>query len=369
MTEIFNNLLSFCVNMSLFKDMLNSEESLFVNPVALDFDFIPKLIPYRENEQAFLASCIKPLMARRNGKNILVYGRPGIGKTLAIKYVLNQLEDVNIIPIYVNCWQKNTTYKILINMCEQIGYRLTHNKNTEELFNILKKHFNKGSVVFAFDEIDKIEDLDFLYYISEEIFRKTIILITNYKEWVIKLDERIRSRLTLQLLEFKQYNHSETRGILLERMKFAFANDVWDNNAFELVANKASELKDIRVGLYLLKQAGDLAEAGLKKKVSIEHVIKAINSLDEFSVKSSDKLDSEENKILRIIQNNSGKKIGELFNIYKKDNGNGVYKTFQRKVNKFAENGFVNVEKIMGGAKGSTTIVNYKSKEKKLTEF
>jgi cell division control protein 6 len=357
--------------MPLFKDMLNSEESLFVNPIALDFDFIPKLIPYRENEQEFIASCIKPLMAKRNGKNLLVYGRPGIGKTLAIKYVLNQLEEEteNIVPIYVNCWQRNTTYKIVINMCEQIGYKLTHNKNTEELFNILKKYFNKGSVVFVFDEIDKIEDLDFLYYISEEIFRKTIILITNYKEWVAKLDERIRSRLTLQLLEFKEYNHPETKGILIRRMESAFTKDVWDNDAFELVANKAAQLKDIRSGLYLLKQAGDLAEAGLKKKISIEHVLKAINSLDEFSVKSSDKLDSEENRILRLVENNSGKRIGELFNIYKKDNGAGVYKTFQRKINKLADNGFVNVEKIMGGSKGSTTIVNYKSKEKKLTEF
>ncbi len=357
--------------MSLFKDMLGSDESLFLNPIALDYDFVPKLIPYREDEQHFIASAIKPLFAKRNGRNLLIYGKPGIGKTVAVRHVLNELEEETqeIFPIYINCWQRNTTYKIIINMCEQIGYRLTHNKNSEELFSILKKYFNKGSVVFVFDEIDKVEDFDFLYYIIEEIFRKSIILITNYKEWLLKLDERIRSRLTLQMLEFKEYNHTETRGILLERMKIAFVDNVWDKDAFELVANKAAELKDIRVGLYLLKQAGELAEAGLKREISVEHVVKAINSLDEFSVKSSDDLNNEENKILRIIEANSGKRIGELFEIYKKEQGNGVYKTFQRRIEKLAKNGFVNVEKITGGAKGSTTIVNYKSREKKLTDF
>ena len=79
--------------MSLFKDILRDDESLFLNPVALDYEFIPKLIPYRENEQHFIASCIKPLFANRNGKNLLIYGKPGIGKTLAVKHVLKELEE------------------------------------------------------------------------------------------------------------------------------------------------------------------------------------------------------------------------------------------------------------------------------------
>ena len=272
-------------------------------------------------------------------------------------------------PIYVNCWQRNTTYKIIIDMCEQIGYRLTHNKNSEELFAILKRYFNKSGNVFVFDEIDKVEDFDFLYYIIEEIYKKAIILITNYKEWLIKLDERIRSRLTLQMLKFREYNYEETRGILLQRMSVAFVDDVWEKEAFELVAKKSAELRDIRAGLYLLKQAGELAEAGLKKKISVEHVVKAINLLDNFSIKSSNELNKDESHILNIVKANSGRRIGELFDIYKKEQGKGVYKTFQRRIEKLAKNGFINVEKLNGGAQGSTTIVNYKSKDKKLTEF
>ena len=37
--------------MSIFDDMLKADESLFKDEVALDYSFIPKLIPYREKEQ------------------------------------------------------------------------------------------------------------------------------------------------------------------------------------------------------------------------------------------------------------------------------------------------------------------------------
>ena len=63
--------------------------------------------------------------------------------------------------------------------------------------------------LFAFDEIDKLEEFDILYALLEEIYRKSIIFISNYKEWYNQLDERLRSRMILDLLEFKSYNEKE----------------------------------------------------------------------------------------------------------------------------------------------------------------
>ncbi|MBI4738554.1 AAA family ATPase, partial [Candidatus Woesearchaeota archaeon] len=165
--------------MGLFNDALRSDQSLFVNELALDYDFLPKLLPYRETQQHYLASCIKPLLADRNGRNVFLHGASGIGKTAAVRFVLRDLEEETdeVHAFYVNCWQKNTGYKIVIDICEQLGYRLTHNKKTEELFEVVKEIVNKKCAVFCFDEIDKVDDLDFLYSILENIFKKTIILI------------------------------------------------------------------------------------------------------------------------------------------------------------------------------------------------
>jgi cell division control protein 6 len=356
--------------MGLFNDMLNSEQSLFKNTVALDYDYIPKLVPYRESEQRIMANCIKPLFMESNGRNLLIYGPPGVGKTVACRHVANELEEEtdDIIPIYINCWQKNSSYKILTEICDVIGYKFTHNKKTDELFEVIKKILNKKSAVFIFDEADKVEDTDFLYFILEEIYKKTIILITNYKDLVLDFDDRIKSRLMAQLMEFRAYNEIETKGILKERLQFAFYEDVWDFEAFDLVAKKATQIKDIRTGLYLMKEAGHAAEDESSKKISLNHVQIALKKLDEFTIKKKEVLADDNQMILEIIRSNSGKKIGDLFTIYQQKGGKGVYKTFQRRIKYLSDNKFISVEKTQGGSEGNTSLITF-SGNKTLDEF
>ncbi len=356
--------------MNLFKDMLHSEESLFKNIVALDYDFIPKMVPYRTNEQKIIANCIKPLFQNANGRNLLLYGKPGVGKTVACKHVLNELEEETdeIIPIYINCWQKDSTYKVLVEICEQLNYMLTHNKKTDELFKIVKNILNKKSAVFVFDEADKLQDLDILYFILEEIYKKTIILITNHKEVILDFDDRIKSRLMAQPVEFKEYNELETKGIMKERLQFAFVPDVWDQMAFDIAAKKAFLISDIRAGLYLLKEAGHAAEDESSRRIEVRHIEQALKKLDEFTIKNKNQLEDESRFILSIVKKNSGKRIGDLFKIYQNEGGSSVYKTFQRKINKLADNRFLHLEKSGGGSEGNTTLVSF-SGNKTLDDF
>ena len=143
----------------LFRNMLKSSESLFKNEVALDPEFVPKLIPFRENENKYIATCIKPLFQKRNGKNLIIHGLPGVGKTLATKNVLKELEEETdeIITTYINCWKKNSTYQIVLELCKAIDYKFIQNKRTDELISIIVERLNKKSSVLVFDEIDKFK--------------------------------------------------------------------------------------------------------------------------------------------------------------------------------------------------------------------
>lgn len=356
--------------MPLFKDMLGNEESLFKNSVALDFDYQPKLIPYREKEQFKIAGCIKPLFAKRNGKNVFIVGRPGVGKTVACKHVIAELEEQTdeIIPIYINCWKKNTTYKIVLELCSILGYKFVHNKKSDELLDEVKGIINKKSTVFVFDEVDKIEDYNFLYALLEDIYRKTIILITNHKSWMIDLDQRIKSRLTPEVIEFSPYNYNETKGILEQRKELAFVAGVWGEEPFAEVVKRTAELKDIRSGLYIMKEAGNAAEDESLREISLKHVDVAHKKLKEYSIKSSD-LEEDTKFIMDIIKKNTGKKIGELFIIYQKEGGKGTYKTFQRKIKKLEDDSIVSVKKTAGGAEGNTSIISYLGEVKKLSDY
>ena len=357
---------------SMFKDILGSSESLFKDDsdTPLDFSFIPKPVKYRENEQKQIAACMRPLFLEKNGRNIFVYGQPGVGKTVACRHLLREIEDEteDIVPIYINCWKHNTTFKIVIEICDLMNLKFVQNKKTEELFRWIKQNLNKKSAVFVLDEADKLEDLDFLYMVLEEIARKSVVIITNYKEWIAELDERIKSRLMPEILEFKPYNHEETKGIMKQRMEYAFHPNVWNDDAFELIAKKAAEMQDIRAGLYLMKQAGLIAEEKSSRKIILEHAQLALKKIKDFSIKNPDELAEDEQLILDLVKKNSGKKIGDFFRLYQQSGGKLVYKSFQRKVDKLQKNKFVIVEKTAGGEDGNTTIIKSNS-EKKLTEF
>ncbi len=356
--------------MGLFDNMLKDNESLFLDTVALDYDYIPKLLPYREKEQHKIANSIKPLFQKRNAKNLLIYGLPGVGKTVATKHVLKELEDETdeIIPIYVNCWTHNSSHKIICQICEQLGYKFIQNKKTNELFTIIKEKLNKVGVVFCFDEIDKLDDFDFLYFILENIYRSCIILISNYKSYLNNLDSRLKSRLTGEFLEFKSYNEAQTVGILRNRLKYAFVSNVWDEGAFNMIAEKTWLMQDIRSGLYLLRESGNCAEDQSLKRITTEHVKSAIKKLDEFSVKDKKDLVDNTKFILEIIKNNSNTRIGDLYKLYEDKGGNLSYKSFTRHIDKLEKGNFVKIEKRAGYG-GATKIISFKEKEKKLSEF
>jgi archaeal cell division control protein 6 len=345
-------------------DFLTSDESLFSNSDALDPDFIPKKLLHREGQQDHIASSIKPLFHDRDGKNLLVWGSPGIGKTASSKRVLKDLEefesDKTIQQVFINCWRFNTTYKVLCDISRQFGYPFTQTMRTNEVMEKISEKIEKfDGVVFVFDEIDKADDYDFLYFILEEFPKKTLILITNEKDWGADVDDRIRSRLIPETIEFKSYTPREVFDILQERKKYAFYENTWSETAFERLAEKASEYEDIRVGIKLLKVAGEVAESDSSTKVQGKHVSEAINRINEFKIKNTVELTDEDKFILSICEKHSNKRFGVVYEAYTNSGGVKSKKTFRRKLEKLQLRKLINLEQTGEGFMGRSTIIKH----------
>ena len=355
--------------MSLFKDMLKSGESIFRDTVMLDYDFQPKVLKFREQEQMQFATAIRPLLQEHNGRILFVYGPPGVGKTTACKHVLRELEETTeeVVTIYVNCWKENTTFKIFYKICEDLGYKFLINKKTSELFSLIKAKLNKRSVVFVFDEIDKLEETDFLYTILEDIYRKSIFLLTNYRDSYSEMDERIRSRLGPEFIFFRPYVEQEVAGILRERRDYGFISGCWEEEAFQEIVEQCVETKDLRIGLYLMREAGNLAEERSSRMITLPLVAEAVKKVEDFHIKPKEGLDPELLQLLDLIRDKSGQKIGEIYSTYTEKGGEMSYKSFQRRILKLSEARFISTEKV-SGKEGNTTLVNYNA-NKKLTEF
>jgi len=349
--------------MGLFDEKLKGNESLFVNESVFDFDYLPHIIKFRENQQKYIAECIKPLLQGRNGKNLLITGSPGIGKTAATKFVLRELEekgfDDEIIPIYINCWKKDTGYKIVLEICDQLKYKFTQGKHTDQLIKEITKLLNKKPVILVLDEIDKIQDMQILYLLLEDINKKGIYLITNNLEFLSTLDNRIRSRLMPELLEFKPYNSEETYGILKQRIEFGFAKNTFGEEALKLISTKTYEKNDLRTGIYLLRESGLIAENEGSKNILDKHALEAIEKLKDIKLESSDK---PKKTFLNLVKENSGKVCFDLYTIYRKDGGKKSYRTFSRKINDLVEKGLaIRKEISKGSSAGNSSVIEYNS--------
>lgn len=355
--------------MPLFKDLLQSGETLFRDTIVLDYDFQPKLLPFREPEQMRFATAIRPLLQEHNGRNLFVYGSPGVGKTTACKHVLRELEEETseVVPLYINCWKENTTFKIFYKLCEDLGHKFIQNKRSGELLALIKGTLNKKSAVFIFDEVDKAEDWDFLYAVLEDIYRKSVILITNYRDSYGEMDERIRSRFAPEFVNFRAYTEQEIAGILKQRRDYAFVQNGWEEDAFKEIIEKCCEIQDVRIGLYLMREAGNLAEERGVRKIGLAQVAEAVKKMQDFHIKPKEGLEPEMQQILELVRNNNGRKVGDIYSTYAEQGGEMSYKSFHRRIAKLEEGKFISTEKTLT-RDGGSTIVNYAG-DKKLTEF
>jgi len=340
----------------LFKDMLSDEESLFTDEFILDFDYLPDLLPYRENQQAYIAEVIKPMAQERMGKSLFIHGKPGIGKTACVKYVFNELKEAtgDIRPVFINCWKKGTTNSILTEIAEQLGAMGARYKTNEELWAKIEKAMERfKGVVIALDEVDKAKETDIFYQALENFKRVSLLLITNSKEFIAEIEPRVKSRMNLEELEFLPYKRDEMEGILRERMNAAFVPGVWSEEAFELVVDKAAKKEDTRVGIFLLRETGRNAEKEASRKIKVEHAMEAVGKVAEFRIESSIDLDEREKNIFEVIKENPGIETGDLAEALKKRKEEIPDSTVRRLVQRLDKSGYIFREEFVS-EKGRT---------------
>ena len=334
----------------MFDNFLQHDETVFKEQLVLDYEYLPHILKFRENQQQYIANLLKPLFSSKMSSNILITGSPGIGKTACCRHILREMENFSdkIYGIYINCWKQDTSYKVLVDICHQLGYKWTANKKTNELMNEISKIVNKKAAVIIMDEVDKLKEEQIIYQLLEDLFRKSLILITNNKEFLATLDQRTKSRLIPEVIEFVPYSYKETYDILYERKKFAFYENVFPDDLFEHIAQKASDEKDIRIGLFLLKETGNATELRSSKKVSQEDIEKAISKVSSFQ-QTKTILDDEEKELLVMIKNNPGSSSSEIYTLYNQK-FNKTDRTFRRKISTLKESDLINVteERVNG---------------------
>ncbi|MGC8993605.1 MAG: Cdc6/Cdc18 family protein [Candidatus Aenigmatarchaeota archaeon] len=280
--------------------------SVIKNEEVLSPEYLPANLPHREGQIKLLADNLSLLLKNKKPPNIFIHGKSGVGKTAVSKYVLREFENYSgIKSIYINCWQYNTTFAIL----SEIGLRINafisrRGWAKDEIFNriIQQLENQKINLIVVLDEVDQLikRDQSILYDLLRiENYTKQkvgLVFISNDKFAFKDVEDRIKSSLNLEEIEFKPYTFLEMKDIVEDRLKNAFV--AYENGVSALVASKAAEKGDVRIALQILLKAGRRA----KDKLTLEDV-KAVlrEEMENPKEKASENFLSDKEKLLLSI--------------------------------------------------------------------
>ena len=326
-------------------DLLNAAEagkSIIKNRDILHFTYIPDIILHRKSEQEQVTQSLLPILKQSRPSNLLVYGKPGTGKTLVVKKVLSKIQErvekskFPIKLVYSNSKEETTLYGLLVSLGRQLDLNEKELPTTglaiSEVFKRLLTKIDEGKLnaIFVIDEIDYLAQLvaktgkDILYQLTRANERLTqgsltLVGISNDLTFKEKLDPRVISSLGEEEVVFTNYDVEQIKKILEERIVESFIENSVEEPALNLIAALAGgEHGDARRAIDLLRVSGELAERQQSDKVTAEHVREATQKMEENKEEKSLKsFPLHEKLVLISIMKANGSSTGEIYSSYK----------------------------------------------------
>jgi cell division control protein 6 len=327
--------------MDFFEKFLQ-KEPLIINKKVLQTNYIPDAIPHRQQQIELLASMLGPALRGEKPSNIFVYGKPGVGKTVCVQYVLKTLEqtaaakNTQLKTIYINCKLKkiaDTEYRIITELARAAGVDApATGLPTDEVYNRFLAAIDSKPqiVILALDEIDRLvlkAGDDILYNLTRinpelKQAQVSIIGISNDIRFIEQIDPRVKSSLGEEEAIFPPYNAVELKDILEKRSSMAFRPGALVEGVLEKAAAYAArEHGDARRALDLLRVAGEVAERESVEQVLPDHIDKAEQRIEKDRVMEIISTQPKQSQLVlqAILQITNGKKIetGEIYEKYK----------------------------------------------------
>jgi archaeal cell division control protein 6 len=317
-------------------------KSIIKNRDILHFTYIPNIIQHRNSEQEQVTQSLLPILKHSRPSNLLVYGKPGIGKTLVVKKVLNKIQErvekskFPIKLIYSNSKEETTLYGLLVSFGRQLGMTDKELPGTglaiSEVFKRILNNIDTSKInaIFVIDEIDYLAQLvsktgkDILYQLTRANERLnqgslTLVGISNDLTFKENLDPRVISSLGEEEIIFTNYDRDQIYKILEERIKEAFIPNSVEESALNLCAAlAAAEHGDARRAIDLIRVAGEIAERQQSDKVTQDHVREASLKIEENKEETSLKsYPLHEKLVILAIMKAGGSSTGEIYSSYK----------------------------------------------------
>jgi len=280
-----------------------SKPSLFKSRESLMPEHLPDKLPHRENELRSLVSYFKHLVHNPGdiSQRVLIIGGVGTGKT-ALSKLFGKIftrtareRGYNVSYAHVNCHRNRTLYNIIYDIARQLNIPLpSRGLSAKEMFDALLTYLEELDqyIIVALDEFHyfaSISKSDAVYFLArtyeahEGSKRVNFIFIASDTSKLAFLDPTTEGYLLRHIIKLNPYTAEQLYDILKYRASMAFFDGVYDEDVLKTIAEYEGVDRggggNARHALEILLLAGDLAEKEGARRITIEHVRKALASL------------------------------------------------------------------------------------------
>ncbi|MEG3224536.1 MAG: AAA family ATPase [Methanobacteriales archaeon Met13] len=362
------------------EDILLGEETLFRDISAFNPDYIPDRLLHRDSQMEALAMCLRP--ALRGGKpvNTVVLGSPATGKTTAIHKIFEMVEERSekVVCAYVNCQLYNTRFSIFSQIYQHLFGFLPAETGipfSRIYGEIMKKLTNKRkALVVALDDVNHLfysKNANEIFYDilrAYEVFPGVmtgVFAILSDIDFRYMLDKNVSSVFIPQEVAFDHYSWEEVKDILKDRIKIGFYQEVLALDLLDEIVDATFSAGDLRVGIDLLRNSGNIAEAEASKTIQKKHLEGALHNFDSHHLQDTiNKLSQDEKNLLRAIitTEEDHPAAGNLFNFLKEENlkegkKSLSYASFDRALKKLEFVRIVDTKFTGKGVRGNTRLI------------
>ncbi|WP_101298364.1 orc1/cdc6 family replication initiation protein [Halegenticoccus soli] len=286
--------------------LFERDQHIYRDRDALREDYQPEELVGRDEELQTFQAALQPVINGEQPNNIFIYGKTGVGKTAATRYLLSHLkqdaaqyDDLDLSVVFLNCDGLTSSYQIATHLVNELRSETNQISTTgyplasvyEMLWNELDDR--TGTVLIVLDEIDHVQDDSILYQLPRarangnlERAKVGLIGISNDFSFRDDLSPKVKSSLCEQEIHFPAYNATNLRAILQQRSQVAFHEGVLSSEVIPLcAAYGAKDAGDARQSIDLLMKAGDLAREEGADLVVEDHVKNGRRSLERGRIK------------------------------------------------------------------------------------
>ena len=352
------------------EDILMHDETLFNNINAFDPDYVPMNYNYRDTQMEAMAMAIRPAMRGGQPTNAIILGSPATGKTTAIRkvYELVEKNTEKVVCVYVNCQLHTTRFGIISQIHKKmfghvppetgVPFATVYDKVMKEL-----QRKNK-SLILALDDVNYLfqsKNANKLFYDILRAYEEypsvktAIFAILSDLEFKYAFDKNVNTVFIPQEITFPPYSYLEIEDILRDRVKAGFFPNVLDDELLEQIATYTYENGDLRTGINILKNCGNVAEANASREITQEHLDEVLKSFVSVNVAETlNSLNPLEKSLLELIieseDNISAGPLGEAFREKEKVS----YMSFNRTLDKLEFLRLVDTKYTGSGRKGNS---------------